>query len=597
MGGARSARKRRRAGPAPQPPPIEAAPPVRSRRWRKLAAIGAGVLVAAAAIFALRRPAERWWTARLFARAQQMLASGRDAEALGELETVVRRDPGHHQARLALADLELRRGRVERAFLDLETYTEIAPEDVEGWIRLADLEEGAAQPAEAEAALTQGLRAAPAVAGLHRRRAQLRLRFGRLRAALEDARVAVGRDPRDVEAWIVLCRATASMQGDAAGEAAVRQAIAAAGPDPRLRDLLRGPLPTAAPEPDPRAVAPGRTENWPGDLGVTVRQFIARMRQQDTAGVAEVVRSARERYPGTLLGPWLQGSAALAQKRIDEAEHPLLEALRVAPRSHRVVTSLIGLWSRRHGPEYCGDRLVRLSEDDPGFAYPLPIAAHAYLEAAQPAKAEATVRRLFALLPGSPAPFRENAEFFLAVDRASDAIATAERGLSRFPQDADLELLLARAALSLGDRERAIAAYEQALAARPDDAKAAAQLARLLDTARKDGASRERALRLVRELEFDRPSDPEVLDAIGTVLLDAASDARSAQRWLLAARDAAPDDPSIRYRLALAFSRSGDAAKAREEIGAALRAGRPFAEEAEARRLSSALETARVERR
>lgn len=589
MTAVRRRRERRRPGVAPQP---AGTPEIRARRsvpGRRLALALAGVLVLGAAGFAAKAPLQRWWTGRHFARAQQMISSGQDSAAAAELAVVLRRDPSHREARRALADLERRQGRIEHAFLELMAYTELAPEDADGWILLADLHTSLAQPAEAEAALTRALEADPGREPLRRRRAELRFRLGRFRSALADAEVAVRRDPTDVEAWMVLCRAVATMRGPGAGDEAVRKAIAATSGDSRLVALSRQAAPGEPPRPavNPRAV--GQTESWPGDLGVKAREFRSLAQQGNWSGAAALARSARERYPDTLLGPWLAGIAALGERQPEKAEQALLEALAVSPRSHRAVTNLISLWSRQRDAQYTGDRLAALAEQDPGFTYTLPIAAHAYLEAAQPAKAEATIRRLFALLPASPVPFRETADFFLAVDRASDAIATCDQGLAKFPGDADLQLLLARAALQLGDRERAIGAYEDALAARPDSQIAAAQLARLLATARKDPASRARALQLVRELEFDQPADSEVLAAMGAVLLGAGGDAPRARLWLEAARQAAPQEPGVRYQLALAYARSGETALARKELGEALKSGRAFAEEPEARRLAREL--------
>jgi predicted Zn-dependent protease len=211
-----------------------------------------------------------------------------------------------------------------------------------------------------------------------------------------------------------------------------------------------------------------------------------------------------------------------------------------------VVTNLVALWSRQGGPASTADHLVAMTERDPGFTYPLPIAARAYLEASQPAKAEATIRKMFARLPDSPVPYREVAMFFLLVDRPSEAISTAADGLARFPGDADLHVLQARGSLSLGDREAAIRSCEAALALRPDDQIAAAQLARLLVTARKDAASHQRALALVRDLEFDQPSDPEVLSAMAMVAWTAGKDRSRARRWLDAAKAVAPEDPDVR---------------------------------------------------
>ena len=215
-----------------------------------------------------------------------------------------------------------------------------------------------------------------------------------------------------------------------------------------------------------------------------------------------------------MLGPWLEGIVAFSAGELRNAEDRFQEALKVSPRSHRVITNLIVLWSREGGPAATANHLVALVEQDPDFTYPLPIAARAWLEASQPRQAEQTIRRMFNLLPASSLPYREAATFFLLVDRASEAISAAADGIARFPTDAELHLLQARASLSLGDREAAIRSFDEVLRLRPDDQIAAAHLARLLVTARKDAASHARARALVRNLKVDRPSDEEVLTAM-----------------------------------------------------------------------------------
>lgn len=579
MAAARRRREKRLPGAAPMRP-----------RWRLIVVSLAAAAALAAAGWAVRAPLRRWQVERQYEKAQELAAQGEEAAAASALAGVLQRDPAHPAARRALAGVELRRGRIEQAFLHLVSYTELAPEDAWGFIELADLEANVGQPIDAEAALGHALEAEPSRPRLFARRAELRLRLGRFRGALADAESAVRQDSHDVEGWIALCRATSRLRGRAAADEALRKAIAAAGADPRLVSLSQKAPPAEPPHPPSRRARPGQAENWPGDLGETVRRFLDCVHRGDWSGAHAVVRSAREKYPGTMFAPWLEGIADLAEGLLPQAEESLLGALAVSPRSHRVITNLIGVWSRQRGPGYTAERLSRLSEEDPSFTYPVPIAAHAWLEGSQPAKAEATVRRLFTLLPGSPVPDREMADFFLAVDRASDALSTCESGLLKFPRDPELETLLARAALLLGDRERAAQAYEDAVAARPDAQVPAAQLARLL-AARKDEASRARALALVHELSLDQPSDPEVLAAIGAVLLDPGGDAASARLWLEAARQAAPDEPGVRYQLALAYARSGEKALAREELGAALRSGKAFPEESDARRLSIELGT------
>jgi tetratricopeptide (TPR) repeat protein len=479
-----------------------------------------GTAAVAAVVYGAWRPVSRYRTRRLFAHAEQLVRSGHAAAAAAELRQVLQRDPLHREARRTLAQLEVREEHVESAFLHLLSYTEMFPDDADGWVALGDLREKAAQVQEAEAALTQALELDPQRERLRSRRAVLRSRIGRHHGALVDAQAALQRDPQDAQASLVL-----------------RTEIA------RMRAASSGPPPSPGETPlSPRSAA---AENWPGALGAALRDFLADLRAKRWEHAGQICRTARQSYPVTMLGPWLEGLVAFSAGETTAAEERFREALAVSPRSHRVITNLIVLWSRQGGPASTGDHLVALTERDPGFTYPLPIAARAYLEASQPSQAEATVRRMFRLLPASPSPYREVATFFLFVDRASDAISTAADGLVRFPADADLHLLQARASLQLGDREAAIRAYDAALSLRPDDQLAAAQLARLLVTVRKDDAARARALELVRNLEFDEPSDAEVLTAMAAVTLTAGRDPRRSRHWLESARAVAPDDPEV----------------------------------------------------
>jgi predicted Zn-dependent protease len=483
-----------------------------------------------------------------------MLAAGDEAIAASELTLALENDPLHPGARRLLGELHLRRRSFEEAFLWLQSYTDAFPDDAEGWSNLAEVRLQASQPDEAEAALTKAVGRAPDRIELLQRRADLRYRRGRYHGALLDAQAVLQRDPGSARARTILADATK-----------------------RLREA----------ECRPPALPPlhGEAEAWPGQLGAIIRDFKAATGRKDWTAAAVLVRGARERYPHTMLGPWLDGLSSIKFGDADNAERLLRDALAVSPRSHRPITNLVALWSRQRGPAYSGDQLLRMVERDPSFAYPLPIAAGAYVEADQPARAEAAIRRMFDVVPRSPVPHLEVAKFLLQLDRASDAIATVNDGLNRFPGNADLLVEQAHAYAALGDREAAIRAYDAALLARPDEQHSAAELARLLVTARKDASSHRRALQIIRDLECDAPSDSDVLFAIGWVLLQGENDPHTARGWLEAARDRAPESPQLRYQLAVAYARTQDVAAARRELQQAFQTGGTFDEEPEARRL------------
>src|SRR5712671_5164086 len=125
--------------------------------WKKVAIASLSVCAVGAAAELLRPLVSRAWTARRFAQAQQMLAAGQEDAGTAALRGVLERDAGHAPARLALARLELKRGRLEQAFFQFESYTELAPLDPEGWLGLTEVRQRAGQPEEAEAALGRAI--------------------------------------------------------------------------------------------------------------------------------------------------------------------------------------------------------------------------------------------------------------------------------------------------------------------------------------------------------------------------------------------------------------------------------------------------------
>ena len=516
------------------------------RLWRTLSFGLAAVLAAGVAFALLRAPLARTLALRHFSQA---IAARDDSSARAALRATLDLDPLHPSARRLLAELYLRERLVGEAFLELQAQVDAFPGDSAAFIGLAEARSQASQFAPAEAALNSALDLMPDRTDLRRRRAELRALLGRYRSARIDA--------------------------EAAARAGLNVAPLLADIDARVRTPC---VPPAA------AASAGDAESWPGELGGEIRDFARALRGRDWSRVASALSAARERHPGTMLAPWMEGLANLSFGDLQGAEKSFRRALEISPRSHRPITNLLAVWSRREGPLRAADELMKIVERDPQFAYPLPIAASAYIEADQPARAEQVVRRLFQVMPDAPQPYVEVARFLLQLDRPSDAIATAADGLARFPRAADLFIEQARAYAALGDRNGALRAYRSALEVRPDDQQAAAQLALLL-ARRSDLESREDALRIVRELECDAPADAEVLGAIGLVLLQAGGDPAAARTWLEAARNRAPESPHLRYWLALAYARSRDVSDASRELTQVLASGLHFEEEPDARRL------------
>jgi len=539
-----------------------------------------------------RAPLSRSLARRDLARAKQL--ASRPDEAAGALHSALRRDPRLGEARELLARLDLQRGKVEDAFLGFQSLAELEPDRPEGWRGLARVRLQAGQLEEALFALDRVLEADPAASEARRERALLRDRVGQHLGALLDARRLLEADARDVQAWVIRIRSERRIRGEKAAADVAQEAIARVGRDPAVIAEI-SPAAATAPAASVRLKEgfADRADRWPGALGPLMQEVGSNLRRRDWPAAEALAARARGDHPGSWLGPWLEGVVDQARGQLDAAETRLLESLTLSPRSHRAVTNLVAVWSRRHDRLTGADRLVALVDADPGFEYPLPIAARTYLEADQPARAEATARRMLAAAPGSARPYGDLATLYLELDRPSDALQICDQGLARFPGDPELLLREARSKAALGDHPGALSAYEALLAGQPDHHLGAAELAILLVDVRSDATSSRRALALIQGLELDGPLEPEALGAIGRVSLKVSRDFARAVHALDLAVRGAPEEPSLRYYLGLASKLEGKPELALSALRGALQLGRPFPEEAEARRLIRELEGTR----
>jgi predicted Zn-dependent protease len=227
---------------------------------------------------------------------------------------------------------------------------------------------------------------------------------------------------------------------------------------------------------------------------------------------------------------------------------------------------------------------MQLAERDPGLAFARYVAARAYVQSRDPIKAEAALRRGLVLQPGSPVPYQHLADYYFGLDRAADAREICQQGHERFPQDLDLQRMLAQIEAVLGRTAEAIRVYEEILAARPEADLARYRLALLLVSQEKDPAARRRAEELARDLRADQPSDPQLLDALGWIQAR-AGDAPRGRELLEAAVKEAPEDPSVRFHLGAVLLSEKKTALARKELTAAVDSPRSFPERLDALRL------------
>ena len=578
----------------------------RFARARRLWIVGAVVLVAAGVLGFIRaRPAiDRFRAKRALTHARAQIASKAFDQARSSLFEAIRLQPLSAEPRKELAFLERSLGNSALALLAFQNLTEVHPEDPEAWIGLADLMLKNGLLEAPEAALDAAVDLSPDRGDARLLRGRIRFRLGRYAGALQDARAAVAAYPADAGSRELIVQSSVRAVGVAAALEALNEALKFVPPirpllamqaglerAPSDPAVLNSPVFGPAPAP-PRRSRPDATsdqgslgawtrEQWPGRLGEIRKSLDAAIRAGDWDQANRIVETSAKDAPATAFPAYLAGVLALAQGKVDLAEQRLLEALGTAPRMPAILGALGKTWSRRGGAAYAAQQLMTLAERDPGSPLVRYMAARAFLEAGDPPRAEGALRRGLQLQPDSPVPYRHLTDYYFGLDRAQEALDICRQGLARFPADSALNMMLPQIEASVGQRAEAVVAYRSLLGRRPDLDLAQYKLATLLST---DPSGRPAFLGVLQPLQGDRPSDPYLLDALGWMNHQAGDDGR-AVGLLERASELAPEEPTFHYHLAIVYRASGDIARARQSLQAALDSPRPFAERLDALRL------------
>src|SRR5205823_571863 len=556
-------------------------------------ALGAAMV---AAVCAPRVWRSRFVTQRRAARelgqARLSVASRDFDRARVRFRAALRLEPFEATARHELADMELGLGNWELAFLELESQTAAHPEDARAFTRLAELMLSAGMLEAPEAALDRAVSLAPNRADARSLRADIRFRLGRYSGALADAQAAVATEPKDSTFWRLVIRASARSRGIDGAKEAARRATERIGKDAGFLQAVTDPGPEPAPPRRLRAdaqidfgtVGAWMREHWQGRLAQQREALEQQLAQRNWAEAERVVESARRAWPDTEFPPFLAGILALARDDDVGAEKQLSEALAMAPRFPTFLAALARTWARKSGASGAGERLMQLAEADPGLASARYMAARAYIEARDPIRAEAALTRGLELQRDSPVPYQHLADYYFGVDRAADALVICQRGIEKFPDAVDLQLMLAQISAALRRPDDAIGAYDAVLSRRPDLDLARYKLGTLLASGENAGNSRPKLLEVARELAGDRPSDPLLLDALGWILFRANQLPRG-RELLEAAVKGAPEEPAPHFHLAVVYTQQHRTDAAERELKAALGSERPFPERLDALRL------------
>ncbi len=216
----------------------------------------------------------------------------------------------------------------------------------------------------------------------------------------------------------------------------------------------------------------------------------------------------------------------------------------------------------------------------------LVLAGNTYVVAGDLQKAESAFRRALESNPSNIEAYSRLAVIYGSQNRLDDARKEFEELSVRQPKTAVAAATMVGTILTLQNKtEEARKQYERALALDPQMPVAANNLA--WDYA-ETGQNLDVALALAQSAKSKLPNSASVSDTLGWIYYKKGLGGLAVASLEDAARQA-PSDPSIRYRLGLAYLKTGDQKRARSSFEQALKMNSQFKEAADAKRALSTM--------
>jgi putative PEP-CTERM system TPR-repeat lipoprotein len=509
------------------------------------------------------------------------MATGDTAQAIADLERAARSDAGEHQSGFVLALHYLRTNQPDKALQALAALEKEIPNDP----TLHNMK-GAAYGSKkdvvnARKSFEQALAIAPNYFSAAHNLAQLDLSQNRPADARKRYEAILDKDSKNVRAMVAL------------GELAAKER--------KAEDYLSW-LDKAA-KADPKAIQPRQllaqhyAEQKQGDKALSLaRETIAANPDSPAAlsllGKTQLSVGQNEnalasftklvqQSPESADAHYHLGLAQRNLGRTDAARASLKQALERQPDYLPAQQALIALESAAGRTEEALRIARAIQSQYPQSPLGLSLEGDIHLTARNYATAAQFFEQASSLGPSNTLAVKWHQALALSGNsKAADAVIA--QWLAKHPDDLFVRTYLARHYLLSGRDQEAIAAHEWLLKKAPRDARLMNNLAWLYQK-----AGDARALPTAEAAYKLEPGNPAVQDTLGWMLVQ-RGDARRGHD-LLAKAAAKSENASVRYHYAAALAKTGDKAKARQELQRILASDRPFPERAQAEALLKSL--------
>jgi len=555
---------------------------------------GEAMVLAAEAHMQLREPekASAWYEKAVAAKpdsqnlrtelALSRLASGESDQAIEDLASIIQANPAASKADTALASVYLQKKEFDQALQVITNLEKKLPKNPDVLNLKAAAYVGKGDVAQARKALTQALEAQPDYAPAAVNLARLEMEDKKPDAARKHLESVLKKNPENLSGMLALAEFELSQNQEAAYVSLLQRA-AKAHPSalaPRMGlvqyQLNKGEARKAL------LLAREMTAAFPNNRDVqellAQTQFAAGERENATASFQKLVEAAPER----LSAQFGLARAQLAKGDPAAARVALASTLKLDPRHLGAQSTLFGIELReKKFPEAL--RLAKAVQNQyPQAPFGHTMEGDLFFAQGQYTLATRAYEQAFALVPSGNTLSRVHGSAATA-GQGQAATDRLKKWIQDHPTDSDARAYYAAFLVRQGQDKEAIAQYEELLKHAPNHVLALNNLANLYQ---RNGDKR--ALKLAEQAHQLVPQNPTVLDTLGWILVEQGQAKRAEP--LLAKALAAQPSPTTQYHWAVALAKTGNRARAAEELKRLLEANPKFPESEQAKTLSMQLQ-------
>ena len=493
------------------------------------------------------------------------MGSQRAPQAEPYLKTLA--EGGAPAATLQLADYYVLTRRAPEARAVLQPLLKDPSSSAEAEIRLAVIAYTSNQREQAHKLIDGVIGREPANVNALLQKAQWLSFENKPQEALQQAQAAAKADPKNVPAQYFLGVVQARLQMRKEAIASFSEVLrlnpraAAAQTNLANLSLLEG-APGEAMSFAESAIA--NAPNSPDARASLVRALIAR---RETARATQELVPLQKQYPNVAVVHSIAGTLKLQQKDYVGARTEFDKALQLNGTLTEAVAGLTAVDMAQNKMPEARQRIEKLVESNPNRADLLLVAAQVYREQRDLPKAEAVLRRAIQADSTSNRAYTMLAGVLLASGKLDAARAEFDQIGQRDSKNVGALTMAAMIVHSQNKVADAKKRYETIVNADPTAAVAGNNLAWIYA---EEGEKLDEALRLAQGAASRLPESAEVQDTIGWVYYKQELPALAITAFQRSV-DREPNNPTYHYHLALAFSKAGDADRARQSAQQALK--------------------------